>query len=138
MTEDSVPIKNLKRTLRYFSIHLHMIEQKGMTFDHEFAYSFSFSSYLFFWREEKRAKEKTMSWSKVMPFCSITTYIYQFTYLSIHLTIHLSFNPSFYLSIYLFAHLSLYPSINISIYPSFYIYIYLYSIYQSIYISIYL
>ena len=33
------------------------IEQKGMTFDHDFCYSFYFSSSLFFRREEKRGKE---------------------------------------------------------------------------------
>ena len=33
------------------------IEQKGMPFDHDFCYSFSFSSSLFFIREEKRGKE---------------------------------------------------------------------------------
>ena len=34
-----------------------VIEQKGMTFDHNFCHSFSFSSSLFFRREEKRGKE---------------------------------------------------------------------------------
>ena len=33
-----------------------MIEQKDMTFDHDFCYSFSFSSSLFFRREEIRGK----------------------------------------------------------------------------------
>ena len=32
------------------------IEQKGMTFDHDFCFSFSFSSSLFFRREEKMEK----------------------------------------------------------------------------------
>ena len=50
-----------------------MIEQKGMTFDHDFCYSFSFYSSLFFMREEKRGKPT--SWSKVMPFCSIISHL---------------------------------------------------------------
>ena len=33
-----------------------LIEQKDMTFDHDICYSFSFSSSLFFRREEKRGK----------------------------------------------------------------------------------
>ena len=42
-----------------------------MPFDHNFLYSFSFFSSLFFRREDKRGKECTKSWSKVVPFCSI-------------------------------------------------------------------
>ena len=43
------------------------IEQKGITWNHDFCYSFSFSCL----REEKRGKEKPKSWFEVMPFCSI-------------------------------------------------------------------
>ena len=49
-----------------------MIEQEGMTFDHDFCYSFSFSSSLFFRRKEKTGREKSKSWSKDMPFCLIS------------------------------------------------------------------
>ena len=35
------------------------IEQKGMTFDHDFCYSFSFSSYLFFWEGREKWKRIT-------------------------------------------------------------------------------
>ena len=37
-------------------------KQKGMTFDHDFCYSFSFVLSSFFRREEKRGKDKLKSW----------------------------------------------------------------------------
>ena len=47
------------------------IEQKGMTFDHEFGYSFPLFSSLLKKRKEEKEEEKQKSRSKVMPFCSI-------------------------------------------------------------------
>ena len=43
--------------LEYLFNSIHLIEKKGMTFDHNFANSFSISSSLFFRREEKMGKE---------------------------------------------------------------------------------
>ena len=58
------------------------IEQNGMTFDHDFCYSFSFFFFPFFGgREEKRGKEQRKSWSKVMPFCSIHAKVIHFLYI---------------------------------------------------------
>ena len=53
-------------------IFLFRIEQKCMTFDHDFGYSFPLFSSLLKNRDEKRRMNWQKSWSKVMLFCSIS------------------------------------------------------------------
>ena len=55
---------------REISKHFGMIEQKCMTFDHDFGYSFPFISSLLK-KGRKKKNELQKSLSKVMPFCSI-------------------------------------------------------------------
>ena len=53
--------------------NLLLIEQKGMTFDHDFSNCFRlFSSLLKKRGKMKRRMNQQKSWSKIMPFCSIS------------------------------------------------------------------
>ena len=67
-----------------FSIHIfhvvHLIEQKGLTFDHNFDYSFLPFSSLLKKGEQEKENEYQKSWSKVIPFCSICAFSHTLYY----------------------------------------------------------